>query len=175
MVGSSASATWVEAGFSTGLSVISGGGGGGGGVSARGGGGASARGGWDGVSIAGGGGGDGGGGGSDATGGGGGAGDGRLPLPGVPMNEKSSANEEESHGCCSRCEARVTPSRVRLSVSSALRSGTRISLSNSCTNRLWSLPLSETTDDKAAEYITNVPFGAITGASPDEPGRNLRS
>src|SRR5262249_36991159 len=69
----------------------------------------------------------------------GGAGDGRLPeAPG--MNEKSSASDDEIHGTCSPREARVTPTRVRLSVSSAIRSGTRISLSNSCTNRLWSPP-----------------------------------
>src|SRR6478735_7301088 len=59
---------------------------------------------------------------------------GRLLAPGV--NEKSSANEDEIHGTCSLRDARVTPTRVRLSVSSAIRSGTRISLSNSCTNRL---------------------------------------
>src|SRR4051812_30200379 len=60
---------------------------------------------------------------------------GLLPLaPG--MNEKSSAMDDEIHGCCSRLDARVTPTRVRLSVSSAIWSGTRISLSNSCTNRL---------------------------------------
>ena len=91
------------------------------------------------------------------------------------MKEKSSASEEERYGSCSRFEARVTPRRVRLSVSSAIRSGTRISLSNSCTNRLWSLPLSETTDDSAAEYITSVPFGAITGARPPRSWRNRRS
>ena len=60
----------------------------------------------------------------------------------------------------------MTPTRVRFSVSSAIRSGTRISLSNSCTNRLWSPPLSLITEDSAAEYITSVPFGAITGARP---------
>ena len=30
-------------------------------------------------------------------------------------------------------------------------------------------------DERAAEYTTRVPLGAITGASPEEPGRNLRS
>src|SRR5882724_4938180 len=133
----------------------------------------------------------GGGGGVSATGGGagvlggsGGAGggnvatgpdvDGRLP-PEPGMKEKSSASEDEIHGTCSLREARVTPTRVRLSVSSAIRSGTRISFNSSCTNRLWSPPLSEMTDDSAAEYITSVPFGAITGASPAEKLRNRRS
>src|SRR6267154_1853857 len=59
---------------------------------------------------------------------------GRPLAPGI--NEKSSANDDEIHGTCSLRDARVTPTRVRLSVSSAIRSGTRISLSNSCTNRL---------------------------------------
>src|ERR1700716_4386967 len=99
--------------------------------------------------------------------------DGRPLAPGI--NEKSSANEDEIHGTCSLRDARVTPTRVRLSVSSAIRSGTRISFNSSCTNRLWSLPLSEITDDSAAEYITSVPFGAITGASPAEKLRNRRS
>src|ERR1700722_4680346 len=107
-----------------------------------------------------GGGGGGGGGGSDAVGPGGGR------TPG--MNEKSSASEDESEGTCSPRDARVTPRRVRFSVSSPLRPGTRISFSNSCTNRLWSLPLSPTTAPGAAEYITSVPFGAITGARPAE-------
>ena len=88
------------------------------------------------------------------------------PAPGI--NEKSSAREDEIHGTCSLRDARVTPTRVRLSVSSAIRSGTRISLSSSCTNRLWSPPLSEMTEESAAEYITSVPFGAITGARPAE-------
>src|ERR1700721_4374431 len=91
------------------------------------------------------------------------------------MNEKPSASGDEIHGACSLREARVTPTRVRFSVSSAIRSGTRISLSNSCTNRLWSLPLSEITEDSAAEYITSVPFGAITGARPAEKLRNRGS
>ena len=78
-----------------------------------------------------------------AAGGGGLAGRG-PPRPG--MNEKSSASDDEIHGTCSLREARVTPTRVRLSVSSAIRSGTRISFSSSCTNRLWSPPLSETTE-----------------------------
>src|SRR5207302_9641554 len=98
---------------------------------------------------------------------------GRPLAPGV--NEKSSANEDEIHGTCSLRDARVTPTRVRLSVSSAIKSGTRISLSSSCTNRLWSPPLSLITADSAAEYITSVPFGAITGASSEEKLRNLRS
>src|SRR5881275_3090231 len=162
MSGSSASATGVDPSFlSAGLSAgFSGGGietstgfGGGGNGSTRGGGGGSE------------------GGGSVATGPGA---EGRdPPAPGI--NEKSSAREDEIHGTCSLREARVTPTRVRLSVSSAIRSGTRISLSNSCTNRLWSPPLSLITDDSAAEYITSVPFGAITGASPAEKLRNLRS
>src|SRR5258708_6825753 len=59
---------------------------------------------------------------------------GRPLAPGI--NEKSSAKEDEIHGTCSLRDARVTPTRVRLSVSSAIRSGTRISLSSSCTNRL---------------------------------------
>ena len=91
------------------------------------------------------------------------------------MKEKSSASDDEIHGTCSLREARVTPTRVRFSVSSAIRSGVRISLSSSRTNRLWSLPLSEITDDSAAEYITSVPFGAITGARPAEKLRNRRS
>src|SRR5271154_6252063 len=94
-------------------------------------------------------------------------------VPG--MNAKSSAREDEIHGTCSLREARVTPTRVRLSVSSAIKSGTRISLSSSCTNRLWSPPLSEMTELSAAEYITSVPFGAITGARPAEKLRNRRS
>src|ERR1700682_3034812 len=98
---------------------------------------------------------------------------GRVPVPGI--NEKSSAKDDEIHGTCSLREARVTPTRVRLSVSSAIRSGTRISLSSSCTNRLWSPPLSEMTEESAAEYITSVPFGAMTGASPAEKLRNRRS
>src|SRR5258705_2087314 len=102
------------------------------------------------------------GGGSVATGPGG-----RDPLaPGI--NEKSSAREDEIHGTCSLRDARVTPTRVRLSVSSAIRSGTRISLSHSCTNRLRSRPLTEVTAQSAAAYITSVPFGAITGARPAE-------
>src|SRR6267154_2475617 len=113
-----------------------------------------------------------GGGGAAATGGGGLDGLGPAP-PGV--KEKSSASDDEIHGTCSWREARVTPRRVRFSVSSAIRSGVRISLSNSRTNRLWSLPLSEMTDDNAAEYITNVPFGAMTGARPAEKLRNRRS
>src|SRR5258707_15598291 len=104
---------------------------------------------------------------------GGGGLDGRGPEP-PGMKEKSSARDDEIHGTCSLREARVTPTRVRFSVSSAIRSGTRISLSNSCTNRLWSPPLSLITDDNAAEYITSVPFGAITGASPAEKLRNRR-
>src|ERR1700712_2227404 len=96
-----------------------------------------------------------------------------LAEPGE--KEKSSANEEEIHGTCSPRDARVTPSRVRLSVSSASNSGTRISLSNSLTNRLCSMPVSPTTELRAAEYITSVPFGAITGARPAEKLRNRRS
>ena len=91
------------------------------------------------------------------------------------MKEKSSASDDEIHGTCSWREARVTPTRVRFSVSSAIRSGVRISFSSSRTNRLRSLPLSETTDESAAEYITSVPFGAITGARPAEKLRNRRS
>src|SRR5258706_12214112 len=98
---------------------------------------------------------------------------GRPLAPG--LNEKSSANEDEIHGTCSLRDARVTPTRVRLSVSSAIRSGTRISLSNSCTNRLRSRPLSEMTEESAAEYITRVPLGAITGARPAEKLRKRRS
>ena len=91
------------------------------------------------------------------------------------MKEKSSASDDEIHGTCSWREARVTPTRVRFSVSSAIKSGVRISLSNSRTNRLRSLPLSEMTDERAAEYITSVPFGAMTGARPAEKLRNRRS
>src|ERR1700754_4240186 len=97
--------------------------------------------------------------------------DGRAPG----MNEKSSASDDEIHGTCSLREARVTPTRVRFSVSSAIRSGVRISLRSSRTNRLWSVPLSEMTDESAAEYITSVPFGAMTGARPAEKLRNRRS
>src|SRR5579864_1408192 len=89
-----------------------------------------------------------------------------LPPPAPGMKEKSSASEDDSQGTCSRFEARVTPSLVRFSVSSAERSGTRISFNSSCTKRLWSPPLSEITELNAAEYITSVPFGATTGASP---------
>ena len=97
-------------------------------------------------------------------------------MPDAPgMNEKSSASDDEIHGTCSLRDARVTPTRVRLRVSSAIRSGTRISLSNSRTNRLWSPPLSPTTELSAAEYITSVPFGAMTGARPAEKLRNRRS
>src|SRR4051794_26602401 len=109
---------------------------------------------------------------------GGGAGGGVVvgrdpPAPG--MNEKSSASEEEIHGTCSPREARVTPILVRFSVSSAIRSGTRISLRSSWTNRLCSPPASETTEASAAEYITSVPFGAMTGVRPAEKLRNRRS
>src|SRR3954470_24286840 len=118
-----------------------------------------------------------------AGGGGGGAGlawelggGGRDPPPEPPgMKEKSSASEDEIHGTCSLREARVTPTLVRFNVSSAIRSGTRISLSNSRTNRLRSPPLSATTEDRAAEYITSVPLGAMTGANPAEKLRNRRS
>src|SRR3954471_6061886 len=109
---------------------------------------------------------------------GGGAGGGVVvgrdpPAPG--MNEKSSASEEEIHGTCSPREARVTPILVRFSVSSDIRSGTRISLRSSWTNRLCSPPASETTEASAAEYITSVPFGAMTGVRPAEKLRNRRS
>ena len=107
-----------------------------------------------------------------ATGPGGLAGRGPEPLG---MKEKSSASEDEIHGTCSWREARVTPTRVLFSVSSAIKSGVRISFSSSLTNRLRSLPLSDTTDESAAEYITSVPFGAITGARPAEKLRNRRS
>src|SRR3954447_20903451 len=124
-------------------------------------------------------GGGGGAGGATATCGGGatGAGGGLAGLGPEPpgMKEKSSASDEEIHGTCSLREARVTPTRVRFSVSSAIKSGVRISFSSSRTNRLWSVPLSEMTDESAAEYITSVPFGAITGARPAEKLRNRRS
>src|SRR3954468_8427344 len=112
------------------------------------------------------------------TGGAGGGGGGVIvgrdpPAPG--MNEKSSASDEDIHGTCSPREARVTPILVRFSVSSAIRSGTRISLRSSWTNRLCSPPASETTEASAAEYITSVPFGAMTGVSPAEKLRNRRS
>src|SRR6516165_4062758 len=81
---------------------------------------------------------------------------GRPPVaPGI--NEKSSAREDDIHGTCSPREARVTPTRVRLSVSSAVRSGTRISFRSSWTKSLCSPPLSEITEDSAAEYITSMP------------------
>ncbi len=102
------------------------------------------------------------------------AGAGRDPPP-PGLNEKSSANEEDIQGTCSPREARVTPILVRFSVSSAIRSGTRISFRSSWTNRLWSPPASETTEASAAEYITNVPFGAMTGVRPAEKLRNRRS
>src|SRR3954471_11813901 len=124
-------------------------------------------------------GGGGGAGGATATCGGGatGAGGGLAGLGPEPpgMKEKSSASDDEIHGTCSLREARVTPTRVRFSVSSAVRSGTRISLRSSCTNRLRSRPVSDTTDDSAAEYMTNVPLGAITGASPADAVRKRRS
>src|ERR1700761_6654377 len=167
MVGSSAhaAALWLfgsvvagAAGTSAGLVI----GGGGGGSSTRGGGGGGGTGavGWV-LAI---------------TGLGVGRGGGGLAPGMVPgIKAKSSASEDEIQGTCSLRDARVTPTRVRFSVSSAIRSGTRISFSSSCTNRLWSPPLSETTDDSAAEYITSVPFGAITGASPAEKLRKRRS
>src|SRR3954469_11591017 len=182
MVGSSASAGGV--GLSGGLA-----GGGGGGIAGS-----------TGFDAAGGGGGGAGAGLGAATGGGGGAGagvgtagagtgtgvvagavaigvdepDGRGPEP-LGMKEKSSASDDEIHGTCSWREARVTPTRVRFSVSAAIKSGVRIDFSSSITNRLRSRPFSETTDESAAEYITSVPFGAITGARPAEKLRNRRS
>src|SRR5277367_2848750 len=155
MVGSSASAD-VPSFLSAGLSAATGGGLGGSSFAGSGG------------SLRGSAGGSDGGGGAAASG----PGTRGLALATPGMNEKSSAKEDEIHGTCSW---RVTPTRVRLRVSSAIRSGTRISLSNSCTNRLWSLPLSEMTELSAAEYITSVPFGAITGARPAEKLRNRRS
>src|SRR6185369_15874772 len=164
MVGSSASAAGGGLGVSPGLA-----GGGGGGIPSAG------------LGAAGGG----GGGAGAATGGGAGVGTGtggvagavatgvdgwlvgRGPEP-LGMKEKSSASDDEIHGTCSWREARVTPTRVRFSVSSAIKSGVRISFSSSFTNRLRSLPLSETTEESAAEYIASVPFGAITGARPAE-------
>src|SRR5882757_4736632 len=133
MVGSSASATceFLSVLLSAGLSgsrgdgASTGGGVRGGGVSATGGG----------AGLLGGSGGGGAGGGNVATGP---DVDGRLP-PEPGMKEKSSANDDEIHGTCSLREARVTPTRVLFSVSSAIRSGTRISFNSSCTNRLWSL------------------------------------
>ena len=89
--------------------------------------------------------------------------------------EKSSASDDEIQGTCSPREARVTPTRVRFSVSSAVRSGTRISLSSSPTNRLRSAPVSLMTELSAAEYITSDPLGAITGARPAEKLRKRRS
>src|SRR5215207_1064850 len=173
MVGSSASAPAGGLGLSDGLA-----GGGGGGIAAS-----------DGFDGEGGGGGGAGaatdGGGGDGAGGAGGVAGavatgpdgglaGRGPEP-LGMKEKSSASDDEIHGTCSWREARVTPTRVRFSVSSAIKSGVRISFSSSFTNRLRSLPLSETTEESAAEYITSVPFGAITGARPAEKLRNRRS
>src|SRR5258707_8313455 len=96
---------------------------------------------------------------------GGGGLDGRGPVP-PGRNEKSSASDDEIHGTCSLREARVTATRVRFRVSSAVRSAVRISFSNSPTNRLWSPPVSLITELSAAEYITSVPLGAITGARP---------
>src|SRR4051794_4343174 len=188
MVGSSASVAWLGPLSMLGAEPVSAGltGGGGGGRAAStcgfgdGGGDGGAGGAGGGLFAATGAGGAGGaGGGLFATTGAGGAGDGvaavgRDPLaPG--MNEKSSASEEDIHGTCSPREARVTPILVRFSVSSAIRSGTRISLSSSWTNRLWSPPASETTEASAAEYITSVPFGAMTGVNPAEKLRNRRS
>src|SRR5580698_4385734 len=171
MVGSSASASALFLVSSLAVSFLlsslltsSGGGGGGGGATgfSTGRAGLSTGRGFSGGATGSGGGGGGGGGGSDAIGPGG-------REPGAPgMNEKSSESDDESEGTCSPRDARVTPVRVLLRASSALRSGTRISLSNSCTNRLWSLPLSPTTEPGVAEYITSVPFGAITGARPAE-------
>src|SRR4051812_4471005 len=163
MVGSSASAGGLVEGLAGAVGISTGLGGGGGGSSTRGGGGGSGAVGGAAAWVAGAG---------AAGAGGGGAGRGPEP-PGV--NEKSSASDDEIHGTCSWREARVTPTRVRLRVSSAIRSGVRISLSSSRTNRLWSVPLSEITEESAAEYITSVPFGAITGARPAEKLRNRRS
>src|ERR1700754_680784 len=97
--------------------------------------------------------------------------DGRAPG----INEKSSASDDEIHGTCSLRDARVTPTRVRFKVSSAIRSGARISFSSSLTNRLCAPPVSLTTELSAAEYITSVPFGAIAGARPAEKLRKRRS
>src|SRR6516225_4973604 len=123
MVGSSANAICV---LSTGFSTPGGGGGGGSSTRAGGGGGGSSTCGGAGWTI------------GEVGGGGGGvivATVGRPPVaPGI--NEKSSAREDEIHGTCSPREARVTPTRVRLSVSSAIRSGTRISFRSSWTKRL---------------------------------------
>src|ERR1700761_9207649 len=141
MIGSSSRGTAGGMSFLFSASLSPGGGGGSGGFGGGGGAGASsgAGGGGGGAFIA------------CGPGGCGGGGCGGAPEPG--MNEKSSAKEDEIQGTWSLPEARVTPIRVRLSVSSAIRSGTRISFSSSCTKRLWSLPFSLMTELSAAEYI----------------------
>ena len=100
-----------------------------------------------------------------------GAGAGRAPG----TKAKSSASDDEIHGTCSLRDALVTLTRVRFSASSAVRSGDLISFRSSLTNRLCAVPASLTTELSAAEYITSVPPGAITGARPAEKLRNRRS
>src|SRR5712692_7350971 len=86
--------------------------------------------------------------------------------------EKSSTNEEENHGTCSPFDARDTATSVRLKTSSTFP-GVRSSLSNSLTNHGRSPSL--VTAPGAAAYMTAVPFGATTGASPAGTLRKRRS
>ena len=101
----------------------------------------------------------------------------QAPLEAVFCNakEKSEISDDDSHGTCWPCVPRFTAIRVRLKASSAVNSCERIPLTNSVTNRRFSLPSSLTTVLGADEYITSDPVGASTGASPVEPERNRRS
>src|SRR5258708_2078859 len=60
---------------------------------------------------------------------------GLAPEPEPGINEKSSANEDEIHGTCSLRDARVTPTPVRFTVSSAIKPATPISFTTSSPNR----------------------------------------
>src|SRR5262245_8246391 len=87
-------------------------------------------------------------------------------------NENSSTREEENHGTCSPWDDLDTLMSVRLKASSILPVP-RISLINSLT-KTWRSP-SLATAPGAAAYITTVPFGTLTGASPPATARNRRS
>src|SRR5262249_24021053 len=85
-------------------------------------------------------------------------------LPGA-ANVSSVVSDDEIQGICSPLVAFETPIRVRMNASSAAMAGARISLSNSVINRPDSSPV---TFPGAAAYITSVPAGVVTGASPTE-------
>src|SRR4029079_8840303 len=94
---------------------------------------------------------------------------------GCRAKEKSETSEDENHGTCWPCEPRVTPMRVRLNTSSAVKSGAFSWLTNSLTNSRCSPPVSLTTVLGADEYMTSEPVGASTGARPADTGRKRRS